>query len=103
MSVIGLTCVLTATLIRLSSAQPRVVSATSRGSEGVVSHSGSYSTQNSAQPIGAVVMLPTVIDRARSCAAVGAGQASSAAIDVNRMTPVLARRLPMPPAAELIV
>src|ERR1700742_2863060 len=42
------------------SAQAFGVITTSRGSDGLVSHSGLYSTQNSTQPIGARVGSPTV-------------------------------------------
>ena len=61
MSVIGLILVLTAVLMRLSSVHVRVDKTTSRGTEGPVSHSGAYSTQNSAHPIGALVTGPIPI------------------------------------------
>src|SRR5579864_6306626 len=68
MSVIGLTLVLTQRLIRTRSFQAWLDSTTSRGVDGLVLHSGSYSTQNSTQPIGARVASPTAMNSGRSCA-----------------------------------
>src|ERR1700722_12333638 len=68
MSVIGLTLVLTQRLIRTRSFQAWPDSTTSRGAEGLVLHSGSYSTQNSTQPIGARVVSPTEMNSGRSSA-----------------------------------
>src|SRR5262245_27412468 len=68
MSVIGLMLVLTQRLIRLSSFQAWPDSTTSRGVDGLVLHSGSYSMQNSTQPIGARVISPTETNSGRSCA-----------------------------------
>src|SRR5271157_761407 len=68
MSVIGLTLVLTQRLIRTRSFQAWPDSTTSRGADGLVLHSGSYSTQNSTQPIGARLASPTEMNSARSCA-----------------------------------
>src|ERR1700692_1492248 len=70
MSVIGLTLVLTQRLIRTRSFQAWPDSTTSRGADGFVLHSGSYSTQNSTQPIGARVASPTAMNSGRSCAVV---------------------------------
>src|SRR3984893_8954248 len=67
MSVIGLTLVLTQRLIRTRSFQAWPDSTTSRGADGFVLHSGSYSTQNSTQPIGARVASPTEMNSGRSC------------------------------------
>src|SRR5579863_1388779 len=66
MSVIGLTVVLTQRLIRTRSFQAWLDSTTSRGADGLVLHSGSYSTQNSVQPIGARVTSPTETNSGRS-------------------------------------
>src|ERR1700689_1405667 len=68
MSVIGLTRVLTQRLTRWRSFQACADSTTSRGADGLVLHSGSYSTQNSTQPIGARVVAPTEMNNGRSCA-----------------------------------
>src|ERR1700726_4947691 len=68
MSVIGLTLVLTQRLIRTRSFQAWPESTTSRGADGFVLHSGSYSTQNSTQPIGARVASPTEMNSGRSSA-----------------------------------
>src|SRR6202035_531372 len=65
--VIGLTLVLTQRLIRTRSFQAWPDSTTSRGADGFVLHSGSYSTQNSTQPIGARVASPTEMNSGRSC------------------------------------
>src|SRR5215471_16602089 len=93
MSVIGLILVLTAMLIRLSSVQARVDNTTSRGTEGAVSHSGAYSTQNSAQPICALVSAPMPIYGSCSCAWLAAVEANSAAANVIRMTHAVTPRL----------
>src|SRR4029077_16892225 len=68
MSVIGLILVLTQRLIRTRSFQAWPDSTTSRGVDGFVLHSGSYSMQNSTQPIGARVVSPTEMYSGRSCA-----------------------------------
>src|ERR1700685_1129818 len=70
MSVIGLTVVLTQRLIRTRSFQAWPDSTTSRGADGFVLHSGSYSTQTSTQPIGARVASPTEMNSGRSSAGV---------------------------------
>src|SRR5690242_20890301 len=101
MSVIGLILVLTARLMRLSSLQAVVVKTTSRGAEGPVSHSGAYSTQNSAQPIGALVTGPTPMYSDCACAWLAAALANSATPNVIRMTHAVAPRLA--PATKLIV
>src|SRR5580700_44842 len=66
MSVIGLTLVLTHRLIRCRSFHAWPDSTTSRGVDGLVLHSGSYSTQNSTQPIGGRVDSPTAMYSGRS-------------------------------------
>src|ERR1700685_2896631 len=66
MSVIGLRVVLTQRLIRTKSFQAGPDSTTSRGADGLVLHSGSYSTQNSTQPIGGRVDSPTAMYSGRS-------------------------------------
>src|ERR1700746_120405 len=101
MSVIGLTLVLTAMLMRLSSVQARVDKTTSRGTEGVVSHSGAYSTQNSAQPIGALVTGPMPIYGACSCARLAVAEANSATPNAIRMTHAVTPRLA--PVTQFIV
>src|SRR5580658_4818505 len=78
MSVIGLTVVLTQRLIRTRSFQAWPDSTTSRGADGLVLHSGSYSTQNSAQPIGARVASPTEMNNGRSWAVLALGEANIA-------------------------
>src|SRR6202020_1892368 len=78
MSVIGLTWVLTQRLTRCRSFQAWPDSTTSRGADGLVLHSGSYSTQNSVQPIGARVTSPTVMNSERSSAVLTLGDATSA-------------------------
>src|SRR5208283_975071 len=45
---------------------------------GLVLHSGSYSTQNSIQPIGARVVSPNVMNRGRSSAMLAVGIACTA-------------------------
>src|SRR5271155_3462409 len=89
MSVIGLTWVLTHRLMRWRSFQACVVSTTSRGVEGLVLHSGSYSAQNSIQPIGARAVSPIVMNIERSAAVLGAGVPNRAAA----MTPAARPRL----------
>src|SRR3974377_430708 len=101
MSVIGLILVLTAILMRLSSVQVRVDKTTSRGAEGVVSHSSAYSMQNSAQPIGAVVTTPMPIYGARSCAWLAVVEANSATPNVIRMKHAITPRLA--PVTQFIV
>src|ERR1700728_1397328 len=78
MSVIGLTWVLTQKLTRCRSFQASPDSRMSRGADGLVLHSGSYSTQNSTQPIGARVTSPTVMNIERSSAVLTLGDANSA-------------------------
>src|SRR5579863_3899627 len=77
MSVIGLTWLLTHRLTRCRSFQASVESTTSRGIDGLVLHSGSYSTQNSTQPIGGRVTAPSPMNSGRSCAEPPVGAASS--------------------------
>src|SRR5580698_4262280 len=93
MSVIGFTLVLTHRLTRCRSFQASAESTMSRATDDVVLHSGSYSTQNSTQPIGARVTSPTGmycgIYCGRSAAALPAGVANSASIT----TPAAALRL----------
>src|ERR1700733_10469892 len=89
MSVIGLTCLLTHRLMRCRSFQAWLDSTTSRGAEGLVLHSGSYSTQNSTQPIGARVTSPIVINSGRSSAVLVLGDANSA----SAITPAEAVRV----------
>src|SRR5215468_3628308 len=93
MSVIGLIVVLTATLMRLSSAQARADMTTSRGTEGVVSHSGAYSMQNSAQPIGGLVTAPTPTYGINSCAWLTVVEANSATPNIIRTTHAATPRL----------
>src|SRR5580704_14700811 len=66
MSVIGLTLVLTQRLILIRSFHAWPDSTTSRAVDGLVLHSGSYSTQNSTQPIGGRVVSPTAMYSGRS-------------------------------------
>src|SRR5690242_1690259 len=101
MSVIGLILLLTAALMRLSSAHARVDSTTSRGIEGPVSHSGAYSMQNSDQPIGAVVTAPTPMKYDCSWALLATVEANSATPNVIRMTHAVAPRLA--PVTQFIV
>src|SRR5580658_3399221 len=77
MSVIGLTWLLTQRLMRWRSFQASAESTTSRGAEGFVLHSGSYSTQNSTQPIGARAVAPTEMNSGRSSAVPALGAAKS--------------------------
>jgi hypothetical protein len=53
-------------------------SITSRGCDGLVLHSGSYSTQNSTQPIGALAVSPSEMNSGRSSALLTVGVASIA-------------------------
>src|ERR1700689_813759 len=99
MSVIGLTWVLTQRLTRCRSFQAPPDSTTSRGIDGLVLHSGSYSTQNSTQPIGARVTPPSAMNCGRSCAELPLGYASS----VSATTPAAAPRLRIASATEFIV
>src|ERR1700761_8204947 len=99
MSVIGLILVLTQRLTRCRSFQASAESTTSRGTDGVVLHSGSYSTQNSTQPIGARVTSPTVIYCGRSAALPPVGTAISA----STMMPAAALRLRIVFGPERIV
>src|SRR5580692_5214953 len=99
MSVIGLTVVLTQRLIRTRSFQAWPDSTTSRAADGVVLHSGSYSTQNSTQPIGARVTSPIVIYCGRSAALPPMGAANSKSV----MTPAAALRLRIVFGPERIV
>ncbi len=99
MSVIGLTCVLTQRLTRCRSFQASAESTTSRGKDGVVLHSGSYSTQNSTQPMGARATSPSVMYCGRSAALLAVGAAISASIT----TPAAALRLRIVFVRERIV
>src|SRR5580693_6264061 len=89
MSVIGLTVVLTQRLIRTRSFQAWLDSTTSRGADGLVLHSGSYSTQNSVQPIGARVTSPTETNSGRSCVAPVFSVATNAATAKSAAAPRL--------------
>src|SRR5271157_3314352 len=99
MSVIGLTLVLTQRLIRTKSFQAWPDSTTSRAIEGLVLHSGSYSTQNSTQPIGARVASPTAANSTRSSAEPARGEANIA----NAITPAAALHLRIAFATGFIV
>src|SRR6185437_2638508 len=80
MSVMGLTWSLTHLLTCTRSVQAFGENTTSRASDGLVWHSGLYSTQNCTQPIGARATSPTVMKAAGSAAlAVAAGAATVAA------------------------
>src|SRR5271165_7220901 len=70
---------LTDLLMRTRSFQACVVSTTSRGASGLVSHSGAYSEQNSSQPIGARALAPTAMNSGRSLAAFAHGATMPAA------------------------
>src|SRR5277367_5521622 len=77
MSVIGLMLVLTHRSMRCKSFQAALESTTSRGADGLVLHSGSYSTQNSIQPIGGRATAPTAMNSGRSSAVPALGAANS--------------------------
>src|SRR5208282_1376789 len=97
MSVIGLILVLTQRLTRTRSFQAWAESTTSRGDDGLVLHSGSYSTQNSTQPMGGRVVSPVVMNSGRSSAGLPVGEASSASAmmlaDAPHLRIVLVREL----------
>jgi hypothetical protein len=61
MSVIGLIAWFAQALTLTMSAQALGESTTSRGADGLVEHSGLYSTQNSTHPIGGRVGSPTAM------------------------------------------
>src|SRR5579872_4732821 len=89
MSVIGLTRVLTHKLTRTRSFQVCDESTTSRGADGLVLHSGSYSTQNSTQPIGARVAAPSEMKSGR----LSALPAFAVASEASAMKPAAAPRM----------
>src|SRR6516162_7521087 len=90
MSVIGLTWLLTHRLIFIRSFHAWFDSTTSRGVDGLVLHSGSYSMQNSIQPIGARVASPTEMNSGRSSAMPPFGDSAS---DSNAIALAAAVRL----------
>src|ERR1700691_5644928 len=99
MSVIGLTWLLTHRLMRWRSFQASAESTTSRGIDDFVLHSGSYSTQNSTQPIGGRVASPTAANSGRSSAEPPRGDANSA----STIMPAAAPRLRIAFATGFIV
>src|ERR1700686_3731794 len=85
--------------MRWRSFQACVESTTSRGVDGLVLHSGSYSMQNSPQPMGARAVSPSVTNSGRSCAMLPLGDATSASAMMLAIAPCLRNAL----APELIV
>src|SRR5271156_4334907 len=98
MSVIGLTCVLTKRFTRSRSFHAAELSITSRGCVGLVLHSGSYSTQNSTQPIGVLAVSPSEIKSGRSSALLAHGAASA----INAIRPAAVPRAIIVPAPQLM-
>src|SRR5580698_4586304 len=82
---------LTQRLTRSRSLKACAESTTSRGVDDFVLHSGSYSAQNSTQPIGARAVSPVEINSGRSCAVLPIGAASNASATAPAATPRLMR------------
>src|SRR5271154_3356563 len=78
--------VLAQRLMRVRSAQARAERIASRVTDGWVSHSGSYSMQNSTQPIGALVVSPVAMNKGRSAALPPASAARSATATMPALT-----------------
>src|SRR5580658_9974733 len=92
MSVIGLTLVLTQRLILIRSFHAWFDSTTSRAVDGLVLHSGSYSTQNSTQPIGGRVVSPTAMYSGCS----GRSSATPAFVDASSTSAIVQTTAPGP-------
>ena len=95
----GLMLTLTQRLTRSRSFQACSESTMSRAADGLVLHSGSYSAQNSIQPMGARVVSPVEMNSGRSSAVLPVAVANSAS--ATMLAAALRLRIDLP--VELIV